>query len=191
MGSGPFEINYNPETKVIGGTVTGNFSQGRGSIHLHGGRTPWISDGTAHQWTAPVGETTSYPKGVSVAYVPDMWYNANTGYSHIAACAGQTTCNVPGATNNPGPGKTTYYYTNQQSARLLFYHDHAWGITRLNVYAGEAAGYLITDPVEQALVDGGTVKGQTYAAGTMPAAQIPPHNSGQNLCQHFNRHQWC
>ena len=24
----------------------------------------------------------------------------------------------------------------------MFYHDHAWGITRLNVYAGEAAGYL-------------------------------------------------
>ena len=23
----------------------------------------------------------------------------------------------------------------------MFYHDHAWGITRLNVYAGEAAGY--------------------------------------------------
>ena len=33
----------------------------------------------------------------------------------------------------------------------MFYHDHSWGITRLNVYAGEAAGYLITDPTEQAL----------------------------------------
>ena len=48
-------------------------------------------------------------------------------------------------------GCMTFYYTNQQSARLLFYHDHAWGITRLNVYAGEAAGYLITDPTEQKL----------------------------------------
>ena len=27
----------------------------------------------------------------------------------------------------------------------MFYHDHAWGITRLNVYAGEAAGYVVTD----------------------------------------------
>jgi len=25
----------------------------------------------------------------------------------------------------------SYYWTNQQSARLMFYHDHAWGITRL------------------------------------------------------------
>ena len=48
-------------------------------------------------------------------------------------------------------GCQTFYYTNQQSARLLFYHDHAWGITRLNVYAGEAAGYVITDPTEQKL----------------------------------------
>ena len=45
----------------------------------------------------------------------------------------------------------TFYYTNQQSARLMFYHDHAWGITRLNVYAGEAAGYLITDDTEKTL----------------------------------------
>ena len=35
----------------------------------------------------------------------------------------------------------------------MFYHDHAWGITRLNVFAGEAAGYLITDPTDQKLVD--------------------------------------
>ena len=52
-------------------------------------------------------------------------------------------------------GCQTFYYTNQQSARLMFYHDHAWGITRLNVYAGEAAGYLITDDTEKALVDDG------------------------------------
>ena len=52
-------------------------------------------------------------------------------------------------------GCQTFYYTNQQSARLMFYHDHAWGITRLNVYAGEAAGYVLTDPTEQKLI--GTV----------------------------------
>ena len=46
---------------------------------------------------------------------------------------------------DPGPGEQTFFYSNQQSARLMFYHDHAWGITRLNVYAGEAAGYLLTD----------------------------------------------
>ena len=64
---------------------------------------------------------------------------------------------------DPGPGAMTFFYTNQQSARLLFYHDHSYGITRLNVYAGEAAGYLITDPTEKALI----------ANGTLPSTQIP------------------
>ncbi len=49
------------------------------------------------------------------------------------------------------PAPSTYYFTNQQSARLMFYHDHAFGITRLNVYAGEAAGYVITDEFGAAL----------------------------------------
>ncbi len=154
MGSGDYTINYDPETKVMGGTVSGLFSQSRGSLHLHGGRTPWISDGTPHQWTAPVG-VTGYAKGVSVGYVPDMWYDASG--NDIAACRLQTSCNVAGATNNPGSGKLTYYYTNQQSSRLMFYHDHAWGITRLNVYAGEAAGYLITDATEEAAITAGTL----------------------------------
>ncbi len=68
----------------------------------------------------------------------------------------------------------TFYYTNQQSARLLFYHDHAWGITRLNVYAGEAAGYLITDETEQTLF-GPT---GTYR---QPGRGYPTGHPGQDL----------
>src|SRR5262249_50764456 len=37
----------------------------------------------------------------------------------------------------------------------MFYHDHAWGLTRLNVYAGEAAGYIVTDDAEQKLMAAG------------------------------------
>lgn len=40
-----------------------------------------------------------------------------------------------------------YYYPNDQSARLAWYHDHALGITRLNAYAGLASAYLINDDV--------------------------------------------
>lgn len=36
-------------------------------------------------------------------------------------------------------------YPNDQRATLLWYHDHALGATRLNVYAGLAGGYLIRD----------------------------------------------
>ena len=39
----------------------------------------------------------------------------------------------------------------------MFYHDHSWGITRLNVYAGEAAGYAITDDTEKKLIADGAI----------------------------------
>ncbi len=110
------------------------YTENRATLHLHGGISPWISDGTPHQWITPANENTPYPQGVSVSPVPDM---SDSGA--------------------PNDGVMTFYYTNQQSARLMFYHDHAWGITRLNVYAGEAAGYLLTDPTEQALVNSGVV----------------------------------
>ena len=42
------------------------FAENRATLHLHGGITPWISDGTPHQWTTPAGESTAYPQGVSV-----------------------------------------------------------------------------------------------------------------------------
>ena len=155
--------------------VSGMFPQNRATLHLHGGRTPWISDGTPHQWIMPAGETldnaASYPKGVSVVNVPDMWFDA--AGATISSCAGLTSCAVSGATNDPGPGSQTFFWTNQQSGRLMFYHDHAFGITRLNVYAGEAAGYLIQDPIDNALVNGGTVNGRTFTAGTIPSTMIP------------------
>jgi spore coat protein A len=39
----------------------------------------------------------------------------------------------------------TYAYDNTQDAAGLWYHDHALGITRVNVYAGLAGGYLVRD----------------------------------------------
>jgi FtsP/CotA-like multicopper oxidase with cupredoxin domain len=56
-------------------------------------------------------------------------------------------------------GKGTFYYPNQQSSRMMFYHDHSYGLTRLNVYAGEVAGYLVTDAVEQGLISSGILPG--------------------------------
>ena len=50
----------------------------------------------------------------------------------------------------PGGGQTKAY-ENSQAAALLFYHDHALGITRTNVYAGMAGGYLIHDSAEDSL----------------------------------------
>ena len=41
-----------------------------------------------------------------------------------------------------------YYYSNNQSARFMWYHDHAMGTTRLNAYAGLASAYIIRDAFE-------------------------------------------
>jgi spore coat protein A, manganese oxidase len=55
-------------------------------------------------------------------------------------------------------GKTGEYYKgsvnqfpNAQPATALWYHDHAIGITRLNIYSGLAGFYLIRDEEEEAL----------------------------------------
>ena len=50
------------------------------------------------------------------------------------------------------PGQSqTYTYPNKQLAGTLWYHDHALGITRLNVMMGMAGFYLLIDSVETAL----------------------------------------
>lgn len=47
--------------------------------------------------------------------------------------------------------RQVYNHPNDQQATTLWYHDHALGITRLNVYAGLAGMYLIRDDLEDDL----------------------------------------
>ena len=50
------------------------------------------------------------------------------------------------------PGKSaTYFYPNHQDAATLWYHDHAMGITRLNIYAGLFGLFVVRDDFEDAL----------------------------------------
>ena len=42
-----------------------------------------------------------------------------------------------------GPGFATFQYPNANRASTIWYHDHALGMTRLNVYAGPAGFYII------------------------------------------------
>jgi spore coat protein A len=105
------------------GVTVGQLPINRIITHLHGGRTPWFSDGTPFQWYTPNGEH------------------------------GMCFSNVPGFP--VAPGSASHYYPNQQSARLVWYHDHAMGITRLNAYAGIASALIITDDFEAGLVSSG------------------------------------
>lgn len=57
----------------------------------------------------------------------------------------------PEATKLPGDPPDVYLYPNTQQAGPIWFHDHALGITRLNVYMGLAGLYLMRDSVEDAL----------------------------------------
>ncbi|HEY1987714.1 MAG TPA: choice-of-anchor D domain-containing protein [Terracidiphilus sp.] len=177
------------DTSAMGsglGLANGNspYLQNRATIHMHGGNTPWISDGTPHQWTIPSSDwnNTLYQRGASVSFVPDMYFVNGKVVPQCSAtvtsnCSDPTGANLTtlptGATNDPGHGALTFYYTNQQSMRLLFYHDHAYGTTRLNVYAGEASAMVIRDQVEKDLINGSNVSGVFTTAGLAAAPAIP------------------
>jgi FtsP/CotA-like multicopper oxidase with cupredoxin domain len=141
----PTDTTYMGAGLISDDTRSEMASQSRADLHLHGGSTPWMSDGTTHQWITPAGEPVSnalgFAKGFSAQHAPDM-----PGPLGID----------PAALND---GKMTYFWTNQQSGRLMFFHDHAYGMTRLDVYAGEAAGYLLVDPVQESALATATAPG--------------------------------
>lgn len=53
----------------------------------------------------------------------------------------------------PGGFTSDFRYNNAVPAGSLWYHDHALGITRLNVYAGLAGFYFVRDPFDTGLAD--------------------------------------
>jgi FtsP/CotA-like multicopper oxidase with cupredoxin domain len=66
---------------------------------------------------------------------PEFFYSPN----------GQTQVVGPQWNNVPGGFTTKFRYDNNVQAGNLWYHDHALGITRLNVYAGMAGFYFVRD----------------------------------------------
>jgi FtsP/CotA-like multicopper oxidase with cupredoxin domain len=139
-----------PVDQSLGGagdapTAGQKYAQNRAAFHLHGGDSPWISDGTPHQWISAVGDPTPFKRGDRLFNAPDR--------------------------ADPGDGAQNIFWPNDQSARLMWYHDHTFGLTRQNAYAGEAAGYVIIDTAELALLGlngnmtpaaaGVTINGQT------------------------------
>jgi FtsP/CotA-like multicopper oxidase with cupredoxin domain len=81
------------------------------------------------------GEVQSYFDGG-----PDEWFTPTglrgPGYSSL-----------PGANVN----EAIYFYPNTQQATTLWFHDHALGATRTNVYSGMAAFYFLRDSFDTGL----------------------------------------
>jgi spore coat protein A, manganese oxidase len=55
-----------------------------------------------------------------------------------------------------GPGFATFQYPNHNRAATIWYHDHALGMTRVNVYAGPAGFYLIRGGADDVVLDSRT-----------------------------------
>lgn len=90
--------------------------------HVHGAHVQPHSDGYPEAWWLPGAPGT---KGIPA------------GYAERGTKYGQ------GNTTNTVAGSAYFTYENTQPAATIWYHDHALGMTRLNVYAGPAGFWLI------------------------------------------------
>ena len=138
----PIQITFHNELFVnqhivpVDTTIPGaNQAINRTAIHLHGGLIPWISDGGPFDWFGPIDNH-------GLSFLNDKVLNP----IHL-------------------PGAAEYYYPLDQSARFMWYHDHAYGITRLNAYAGLASAMLIRDGFEANLVKNSGLPNYIEAGG--------------------------
>ena len=72
------------------------------------------------------------------------------------------------------PGSATFEYPNHGRAATIWYHDHALGMTRLNVYAGPAGFFIIRGGADgdESVLDSRTDK-QAVLPGPAPKASDP------------------
>jgi len=68
---------------------------------------------------------------------PEQWFTPNGIHGKDYRTASAT-----------DPNAAIYYYPNQQAPTALWYHDHALGLTRLNVLSGLAGFYMLRDPAD-------------------------------------------
>ena len=95
--------------------------------HVHGAAGVGDeSDGYAEAWFLPDAND-----------IPDGYATKGTWYDFFANKAGAK------FGVSWGPGFATFQYPNDQRASTVWYHDHALGMTRLNVYAGPAGFFLV------------------------------------------------
>jgi len=120
------------------------------AVHLHGGEIPPNLDGGPDSWFTGNGahrghgfytrEVNSLPEAMPDADFPAGALVKNRADSRYYRSEGNSwTVDAP-------IDRATYVYPNTQEAANIWFHDHVLGFTRLNVYAGIAGAYVITDP---------------------------------------------
>jgi FtsP/CotA-like multicopper oxidase with cupredoxin domain len=109
-------------------------------------------------WVNDLRDSTGAPR--TTHYLPvdlcvhgaDMYGDAARIVTHLhGGHVGPESDGYPTQTSLPGQRQTFHYPNINQLPGTLWYHDHALGITRLNVIMGLAGFYLLTDAYETAL----------------------------------------
>jgi FtsP/CotA-like multicopper oxidase with cupredoxin domain len=129
-------------------------------------RPDYTGESTPGPYTGPVPIVTHVHGAVGVAddsdgyaeawYLPDAndipagYATEGTWYEFFAGKAGR----AYGV--EWGPGFATFQYPNENRASTIWYHDHALGLTRLNVYAGPAGFYLVRGGPADTVLDSRT-----------------------------------
>ena len=107
----------------------------------------------ANVWTAVAGTNplNSLIQVGTLAYVNqnNVWVGGiapfTDGQFVFNEADGKTYKLAAGAWGAAPADRATYVYPNGQEAAPVWFHDHMLGATRLNVYAGIAGGYVITE----------------------------------------------
>ncbi|HBG07808.1 MAG: bilirubin oxidase [Geobacteraceae bacterium GWC2_58_44] len=110
--------------------------------HVHGAHVGPESDGFPTSWYLPAASN-----------IPSGYATRGSDFEQIAGVPVQE-------------GAALFQYPNDQKATTLWYHDHALGLTRLNVYAGPAGFYLLRG--------GGSDLRAGVLPGPAPALGDPP-----------------
>ena len=119
--------------------------------HVHGAHVNQESDGYPEAWYMP--STPSIPAGYATEgpFYATYKITAKSGNLWVA-----------------GAGNAVFDYRNDQRANTLWYHDHAMGFTRTNVYAGPTGFYLIRGGPDDVVITTTTGEIATTAPAILP-----------------------
>lgn len=132
----PTTMTYTNDLPVSGSVVQGLLTVDQ-TLHW---ADPLMEMGSLDPYTGPPPVVT-HLHGAEVPSEfdggPDQWFTPDG----IKGMGYRTSADYVQPANG-----AVYTYPNDQEPATLWFHDHALGATRLNVYAGLAAYYLLRDP---------------------------------------------
>jgi len=174
---------YQGKVRLLDGTILQSFANSPSASFIATRGIPsnvtWVNNidipqflpvDTTINWANPVGGVTSPVPLVPHLHGGEVQSFSDGGPNSWFTYDGQlgSTYSTNGAFSTIPSNKATYYYPNAQNPTTLWYHDHAMGMTRLNVMSGLAGFYLLKEA-------------PTTTTITTPTA----NNFDQYLTQHF------